>query len=98
MSIALSPEIERLIDERVRSGRYRSPEELVTAAVSILDQYQRLTDLSAEDLDLLYPGFREKIAQGLAEADAGRLTDGEEFFTELEREEQELPDRTRRTA
>ena len=42
--------------------------------------------------------YHEVTQANGSEADAGRLTDGEEFFTELEREEQELPDRTRRTA
>jgi predicted transcriptional regulator len=31
-----------------------------------------------------YPGYQEKIAQGLADADAGRISDGEQFFEELE--------------
>jgi predicted transcriptional regulator len=41
---------------------------------------------STAELEAKYPGLREKIAQGLADAEAGRLTDGEEFFAELERE------------
>lgn len=91
MNLTLPPEILRLIDERVQSGKYESPEDVVTAAVTTLDQQERVTHLAVSELEVAFPGIREKIAQGLAEAEAGQVSDGEAFFDELEREEADLP-------
>jgi Arc/MetJ-type ribon-helix-helix transcriptional regulator len=92
MTIALPPEIQKLIEDRVRSGRYASVEDFITAAVCQLDQQDRLAELSTAELEAAYPGIREKLAAGLAEAKAGKLTDGDEFFEELKREYQDRDD------
>ena len=90
MNLSLSPEILRLIDDRVRSGKYGSAEDVIAAAVANLDQQERMTQLDGADLEALYPGFKEKLAEGLAASRAGDVVDGEEFFDQLEREEDEL--------
>ena len=86
MTLSLSPELQKFIEERVRSGRYASAEEVVSAALAKLEQGERDAGASWEELEVLYPGLGEKITQGLSDADAGRVSDGEEFFSELERE------------
>jgi antitoxin ParD1/3/4 len=90
MNLSLPPEILKLIDDRVQSGKYGTPEDVIAAAVANLDQQERVTQLDAADLESLFPGIREKLAEGLAAARAGDLVDGEEFFDQLEREEDEL--------
>lgn len=90
MNLSLPPEILKLIDERVRSGRYGSAEDVIAAAVANLDQQERMTQLDGADLEALYPGFKEKLAEGLAASRAGDVVDGEEFFDQLERDEGEL--------
>jgi Arc/MetJ-type ribon-helix-helix transcriptional regulator len=87
MNLALPPEIDRLIDARVKSGRYKTPEDVVAAAVAFLDQQEHLDDLPPADMELLYPGIKAKLAEGLADARAGKLSDGDSFFEELDREQ-----------
>jgi antitoxin ParD1/3/4 len=88
MSYSLSPDIQKLIEDRIRSGHYSSAEDVIAAAITHLEQQDRLADLPPDELELLFPQLRQKLARGLAEARAGKLSDGEAFFDELEREEQ----------
>jgi Arc/MetJ-type ribon-helix-helix transcriptional regulator len=90
MNLSLSPEILKLIDSRIRSGNYGTPEEVIAAAITNLDQQERITQSDGAELEALFPGIREKLAEGLAAARAGDVVDGEEFFDQLEREEDEL--------
>lgn len=85
MTLTLSPETQRLIEQRVASGRYRSADEVVAAAVAQLAQQENLADLPVEDLELLYPGFRQKIEEGEAALNEGRTVDGPSFLRDLER-------------
>ena len=98
MSYTPSPAIQKLIDDRVRSGQHRSADDLLAAALTSLDHQDRLADLPPHDLELLFPELRQRIARGLAEARAGKLSDGEDFFDELEREEQRRDATDRKTA
>ena len=52
MNLVLPPFIEQLIEDRVRSGRYQSPADVVAAAVAQLDVQERTSDgadAAAED-------------------------------------------------
>ena len=62
---------------------YASPDDVMRAARTALDGADTLARRTSEQLDALYPGFREKIALGLAQADAGQLTDREAFVADL---------------
>ena len=86
MSLSLHPKFEKLVKERVRSGKYESPEHLLTAAMVSLEQQERLARISSEELEVLFPDIRRKIAAGLKDAKEGKLSDGEEFFDQLERQ------------
>jgi Arc/MetJ-type ribon-helix-helix transcriptional regulator len=90
MNLVLPSEIQSCIDRRVRSGEYASAEDVIAAAVTNLDQQERISRLDASDLEMVHPRIKEDLAAGLAAARAGRLSDGEEFFAELEREDREL--------
>jgi Arc/MetJ-type ribon-helix-helix transcriptional regulator len=85
MAITLTPETQKLIEERMKQGGFPSADEVVRAALVSMDQQDPLRVVKDAELDTLYPGFREKTAQGLAEADAGKVADGEDFFAELAR-------------
>jgi putative addiction module CopG family antidote len=80
MTLTLSPETQRLIEQRLASGRYRSADEVVAAAVAQLAQQESLANLSAEDLELLYPGFQQQIEEGEAALSEGRSVDGPSFL------------------
>jgi len=73
MKLTLPPEIQKLIDERVGSGRYKTPEDVVAAALVTLEQQEQLGEFAAGEMDRL-----------LAEGEAGGADlDGEEVFREL---------------
>ena len=73
MNLTLPPQIQKLIDERVRSGKYKTPEDVVAAAVATLEQQEQLGDFAPGELDRL-----------LAEGEAGDADlDGEEVLREL---------------
>ena len=53
MTVSLPPHVERLIQERIRSGKYRTAEDVIAAAVSTLDQQEAFGDFVAGELDAL---------------------------------------------
>jgi antitoxin ParD1/3/4 len=67
MAIDVSSEFEAELESRLRSGRYRSAEELLREALHLVDERD---------------GIREAVAQGVAEADRGEFVDGEEVINE----------------
>lgn len=94
MNLSLPPEIEKLIADFIRSGRYDSPEHVIMAAVVALDQQHRMIDGDLQESGL---DINEKIAEGLADIAAGNVVDGDAFFDQLDREEEEFA-RNRKTA
>ena len=98
MELSLSPELQRFVDEKVRSGRYGSSQEVVLAALAVLMQHDGLEAYSTSELEVMYPGLRGKIAEGLQDLREGRVTDGEAFFDELDREDDAAGGTERKTA
>jgi antitoxin ParD1/3/4 len=76
MNLALKPNIEKLIDKRIKSGKYRTREDVVAAGVLSLDQQDRLLDFPPGELDQL-------LAAADAQIERGELLDGEQVFREL---------------
>lgn len=98
MNLSSPAEIQIAIDERVKSGKYRCAEDVVAAAVESLDQRERISQLDIPELEAIYPGMKGRIVEGLAASRAGRLSDGEVFFEDLEREDTDISGPSRRTA
>jgi putative addiction module CopG family antidote len=74
MNWSLPPKIQRLIDERVRSGKYKTPEDVVAAAVATLDQQEAAGAFDPGELDrLLEEGER-----------SGTALDGEQVLAEFQ--------------
>ncbi len=67
MAIDVSREFEAELESRLRSGRYRSAEELLREALHLVDERDEI---------------REAVAQGTAEADRGEFVDGEAVVSE----------------
>jgi putative addiction module CopG family antidote len=44
MNVALNPELEKLVNEKVQSGQYRTPEAVVEEALQLLTERDRTED------------------------------------------------------
>lgn len=73
MNVSLTPELDRYVEEKVRSGQYRSASEVLRESLRVL---QRIDEERQARLDAL----RQKIDRGLDELDRGMGVDGEEAF------------------
>ena len=83
MNVNLTTELEQLVHLKVKSGRYNSASEVVRDALRLLADRDELQELRKQEL-------RKKIAQGLDSLRLGAGIDGDEFFAQLEHDEQEL--------
>jgi putative addiction module CopG family antidote len=73
MDLVLPPHIKKLIEDRVASGRYQTPEDVLAAALTQLDAHEQTGDFQPNELDTL-------LEQGEA---SGMPLDGDEVFAEL---------------
>ncbi|HEY8667019.1 MAG TPA: hypothetical protein VIL86_10155 [Tepidisphaeraceae bacterium] len=73
MNVSLKQELVKLIDQRLKSGTYATPEDVVAAAIVNLDQQERLGEFEAGELDALLAEGEKSIAE------EGTL-DGDEAF------------------
>ena len=89
MNVHLTPELERLVQGKVKSGRYNSASEVVREALRLFEQRDRVRELQLREI-------RKKIDQGWASLGRGEAIDGEQFFANLEREERTLERRRKR--
>ncbi len=90
MNINLTPELESLVQKKVKSGRYNSASEVVRAALRLFEDHESVREARLQSI-------RRKIEEGWAAAERGDLIDGEEFFRQLEGEEK-LRARKRKSA
>lgn len=80
MNINLTPELESLVQKKVKSGRYNSASEVVRDALRLFEHRERIREARLQSL-------RRKIDEGWAEAEGGDLIDGVDFFRQLQRED-----------
>ena len=64
MNVSLTPELERLVNERVRSGMYSSASEVIREALRLLSNQEESRRQKLEDL-------RKEIQIGLDQLDRG---------------------------
>jgi antitoxin ParD1/3/4 len=76
MNVSLTPELERLVAAKVKSGLYGSSSEVIRAALRLL---QHAEANQAAQLEAL----RRDVGIGIAQADRGDLVDGGDVFDEL---------------
>ena len=69
MNVSLTPELEKLVQEKVKTGRYNSASEVVREALRLLEEQDQLRALRLEEV-------RKKIAEGLEALDRGEGMDG----------------------
>jgi antitoxin ParD1/3/4 len=76
MNVSLTPELEKFVQSKVKSGRYLSASEVIREALRLLEERDRLYQARLADL-------QKEITIGVEEADRGELFDGEEVMREL---------------
>jgi len=87
MDVQLTPQLERLVQEKVESGRYASADEVVCEALLLLEEREeaRVAELGR---------LRSRIDESLLEAERGEVTDGDQFMEGLLRDlDASVPDR-----
>jgi antitoxin ParD1/3/4 len=76
VNVSLTPELEALIQARVRSGRYTSASEVVREALRLLEDRDELRRLRLAEL-------RSQVAAGLDSLDRGQTRDGDAVIDEI---------------
>jgi antitoxin ParD1/3/4 len=76
MNVSLTPELEKLVERKVQSGRYQSASEVIREGLRLLDDQDRLRELHLSEV-------RKKIQAGLDELDRGEGIPGEEVYGQL---------------
>jgi antitoxin ParD1/3/4 len=79
MNVSLTPELEKLVQLKVGTGRYTSASEVIHEALRLMDERDRLQELHTK-------AIREKIAAGMASLRAGEGADGETFLARMDAE------------
>jgi antitoxin ParD1/3/4 len=80
MNVRLTPELETLVQTKVKTGRYNSASEVVREALRLFEERERIRELQVREL-------RKRINEGWASLERGEGVDGGGFFRLLEREE-----------
>ena len=88
MNVSLTPELEKLVENKVQSGRYRSASEVIREGLRLLDDQDRLRAVQIEEV-------RRKIQIGIDQLDRGEGIDGGTVLAEL-KEKSEAVRKTRK--
>lgn len=70
MTITLSPETQRLLDERLKAGRHASPDEAIRDGLLLLEQQR-------QEEEVEFRALKAKLERGADQALRGELADGE---------------------
>lgn len=76
MNVSLTPELEKLVQDKVKTGRYNSASEVVREALRLLEEQDQLRALRLDEI-------RKKIAEGLEALDRGEGLNGKEALERL---------------
>jgi antitoxin ParD1/3/4 len=79
MNVHLTPELEKLVQSKVQSGRYNSESEVVSEALRLLERRDEVVTLRKEDI-------RKQIEEGWQSAKRGELVDGDDVLDRIDAE------------
>ncbi len=79
MNVNLTPELEQLVQRKVKTGRYNSASEVVREALRMMEQRDEYRAITKEEI-------RHKIAPGLESLRQGKGVDSDTVFARLEAE------------
>ena len=83
MHVSLTPHLEELVRDKVKSGLYNSASEVVREALRLMEDRDRVREMRLEEL-------RKEIQIGIDQLDRGEVTPGEEVFRQLRERNEEL--------
>jgi antitoxin ParD1/3/4 len=76
MNVNLTPELEKLVHKKVKTGRYNSASEVVREALRLMEAQDSVRSAQLEEL-------RRRINDGLESLNRGEGVDGERFMAKL---------------
>jgi len=83
MNISLTTELEQFIQSQAASGKYNSSEEVILAAIRLLEERERIYKGRFEEL-------QREIMIGVEQLDRGERLDGREVIEQLRQKNQAL--------
>jgi antitoxin ParD1/3/4 len=82
MNVSLTPELEQIVHNKVKSGRYLSASEVVREALRLLEERDSNTEHRLHNLHLAE--LQQKLTPAVEQADRGELLESDDVFAELE--------------
>jgi antitoxin ParD1/3/4 len=76
MNVSLTPELEQIVDQKVKSGMYSSASEVVREGLRLLQHRD-------ETREAKLTALRAEIQKGIDDLEAGRFRDGAEAMAEI---------------
>jgi antitoxin ParD1/3/4 len=76
MTVTLPPELEQFVAEQLKTGHYRSADDVITQSLGILRAQETFIESHQSEL-------REKIAVGLDQIKKGQVVDGRSAIRSL---------------
>ncbi len=76
MNVSLSPELERLIEQKVKSGMYNSASEVIRAGLRLMQEQDELRQIRLREL-------QRDVKKGLDQIERGEVVEADEVFQEL---------------
>ncbi|NOT47664.1 MAG: type II toxin-antitoxin system ParD family antitoxin [Acidobacteria bacterium] len=76
MNVSLTPELENIVQLKVKGGLYNSASEVVREGIRLLHQRDEMREKKLESL-------RIEIQKGIDDLEGGRIRDGNEVMSEF---------------
>jgi antitoxin ParD1/3/4 len=88
-NIALTPHLDKLVQQRVASGRYQSASEVVREGLRLLEQRDEERNAELQQV-------RQQIEEGWQASERGEVVDGPSVFREIRKLSRERKTRARK--
>ena len=83
MNVSLTPELEKLVTQKVESGLYQSASEVIREGLRLLDDHDRIRKVHLNEV-------RKKIQAGLDQLDRGDGIPGGKAYAQMKQRSAEL--------
>ena len=79
MNVNLTPELQQIVETRLKSGRYNSASDVMRDALRLLEHRDEVFTLRKDEM-------RKQIDEGWRSAKRGEFVDGDEVFDRIDAE------------